>query len=294
MARVSHVFPGVPLGIRLLLVLLAGGLAGCGDNSGEAPSSGTGSAAGPSGKLVLTGSSTVAPLAAEIGKRFEAAHPGVRISVQAGGSGRGIADARSGVADIGMASRALKGEERSLHSTTIARDGIGLIVHRDNPLGTLGRDAVIALYTDETNNWSELGGPDAPVTVIHKSEGRATLEVFLAHFEMDNADVKPDMIVGHNQQGIKAVAGNPSAVGYVSIGAAEAEIERGTPIQLVAVGDAEPTRANVAEGSYPIARPLNFITKKTPTGLAKRFIEFTRSEPMHELIRDHYFVAASP
>ncbi|MGH7889036.1 MAG: substrate-binding domain-containing protein, partial [Thermodesulfobacteriota bacterium] len=59
------------------------------------------------GKLVLTGSSTVAPLAAEIGKRFEAQHPDVRIDVQTGGSSRGVADARQELADIGMVSRAL-------------------------------------------------------------------------------------------------------------------------------------------------------------------------------------------
>jgi phosphate transport system substrate-binding protein len=60
------------------------------------------------GKLVITGSTTVAPLAAEIGKRFESEHPAVRVDVQTGGSSRGIADARTGVADIGMASRSLK------------------------------------------------------------------------------------------------------------------------------------------------------------------------------------------
>ena len=48
------------------------------------------------GKLVLTGSSTVAPLASEIGKGFESENPGVRVDVQTGGSSRGIADARQG------------------------------------------------------------------------------------------------------------------------------------------------------------------------------------------------------
>lgn len=276
----------------LLPVALA--LCGCGGSSDGAASAGAGSNNEPTGKLVLTGSSTVAPLAAEIGKRFEAKHPGVRISVQAGGSGRGIADARSGVADIGMASRDLKGGERSLHSTTIARDGIGLIVHRENPVTALSRAQAVALYTDRVSNWSELGEPDAPVTVIHKAEGRATQEVFLAHFGLDNAEVEPDMIIGHNQQGIKAVAGNRHAVGYVSIGAAEAEIERGVPIKLVPVGGVEPTLASVAGGAYPVARPLNLITREKPRGLTRRFIEFARSEQMHELIGDHYFVPVSP
>ena len=36
-------------------------------------------------QLVITGSSTVAPLALEIGKRFESLHPGIRVDVQTGG-----------------------------------------------------------------------------------------------------------------------------------------------------------------------------------------------------------------
>lgn len=66
------------------------------------------------GKLVLTGSSTVGPLASELGKRFEALHSDVRIDVQTGGSGRGITDARQGLADIGKVSRALKDDEHDL------------------------------------------------------------------------------------------------------------------------------------------------------------------------------------
>ena len=90
-----------------------------------------------SGKLVLTGSSTVAPLAGELGKRFESLHPGVRVDVQMGGSSRGIADARQGLADIGMCSRALKETESDLLAFTIARDGICIIVHKKNPVTSL-------------------------------------------------------------------------------------------------------------------------------------------------------------
>ena len=75
-------------------------------------------------KLTLTGSSTVAPLASEMAKKFEAEHPEVRIDVQTGGSSRGFADAVQGLADIGMVSRALKDEETNkFQSYAIATDG---------------------------------------------------------------------------------------------------------------------------------------------------------------------------
>ena len=67
-------------------------------------------------KIVITGSSTVAPLISEIGKRFESLHSGIRVDVQTGGSSRGIADTRNGLADIGMVSRALTSQESDLQS----------------------------------------------------------------------------------------------------------------------------------------------------------------------------------
>src|SRR5688500_19203568 len=84
-------------------------------------------------KLVVTGASTIAPLASEIARRFESLHPGIRVDVQTGGSSRGINDARRGIADIGMVSRALKPEEKDLQAQAIAWDGGGIILHADNP-----------------------------------------------------------------------------------------------------------------------------------------------------------------
>ena len=97
----------------VLVTLLSGG---CDEQAG-----GGGSPAGDlRGRLVLTGSSTIAPLMSEIGKRFEMIHPDVRIDVQMGGSSRGVADARQGLADIGMVSRSLNDDESDLHGSLIA------------------------------------------------------------------------------------------------------------------------------------------------------------------------------
>jgi phosphate transport system substrate-binding protein len=83
----------------------------------------------------------------------------VRIDVQTGGTSRGIRDARSGLAHIGMVSRALKKEEETdLIPFTIAIDGLALIVHADNPLAELTRQQTIGIYTGKIGNWSELEG----------------------------------------------------------------------------------------------------------------------------------------
>ncbi|KAA5539769.1 phosphate ABC transporter substrate-binding protein [Roseiconus nitratireducens] len=243
-----------------------------------------------SGQLTLTGSSTVAPLAAEIAKRFERQHSKVRIDVQTGGSGKGIADVRRGVADIGMASRRLASDETDLTAHQIAADGVGLIVHQSNSIAELSPDQIIAIYTDKSNNWQDVGGDDKKITVVHKAEGRATLEVFLKHFGIDNPSVKSDVIVGENEHAIKTVAGTEGAIGYVSIGTAEADIESGVPIRLLPLDGVEAKTVNVASGAFPMSRPLNLVTADPSSQLAMEFIQFCQSADVHDLVKSQYFV----
>lgn len=239
--------------------------------------------------LTLTGSSTVAPLAAELGRRFEQSHL-VRVDVQSGGSSRGIADARAGHADLGMASRALDPSELDLIAFTIARDGVGLIVHGDCRLDGLSGDDVRAIYTGEVQDWSALGGAPGPITVVHKAAGRATLEVFLEHFGLAARDVRADLIAGENEQAIKTVAGTPGAIGYVSIGTAEVDIEAGVSIKLLALDGVPASTAAVADGSYAMARPLNLVSTSDPSPLARAFIDFARDEGQADLVRRESFV----
>lgn len=254
-------------------------LTGCGQSTSE--------------KLVLTGSSTVAPLVSEIALRYESQHPGIRIDVQTGGSSRGVNDTRSGLADIGMVSRSLKASEEGLSANIIAWDGITLILHQDNPVTALTRQQVIDIFTGKVQNWREVGGKNEAIVVVNKAEGRSTLELFLKHFGLKNSEVDADIVIGDNQQGLKTVAGNPLAIGYVSIGAAAYEFEHGAPINLLAINGVEATLANVEKGVFPIARPLNLIIKDSDSKLAADFIAFAQSSKVNDLILNQYFIPAN-
>ncbi|KAB2943113.1 MAG: phosphate ABC transporter substrate-binding protein [Hyphomicrobium sp.] len=246
------------------------------------------------GKLVITGSSTVAPLAAEIAKRFEEKNPGKRIDVQSGGSSRGISDARSGLADIGMVSRALRSDEADLKAFAIARDGVSLILHRDNVVSALSDQQIVDIYTGKITDWAQVGGKVGRITVVNKAEGRSTLELFLHHFKFKASDIKAQVVIGDNQQGIKTVAGNPGAIGYVSIGTAEFEVGAGTPIKLLGMAGVAASVENVRNGSFPLARPLNLVTSAEPQGLAKAFIDFVQSADVQDLVEEQYFVPLGP
>jgi phosphate transport system substrate-binding protein len=246
-------------------------------------------------QLVITGASTIAPLAAEIAKRFERLHPGTRVDVQSGGSSRGIADVRRGLADIGMVSRELKADELDLRATTIARDGVCIIVHRDNPVAELSDEQIRSIYLGQIENWKDVGGVDAKIIVVNKAEGRSTLELFLSHFGLQNRDIRADVVIGENEQGIKTVSGNPDAIGYVSIGTAQYDASENVAIKLLPLGGVAASIETVLSGSFPLARPLNLVTTPEPSApLVEAFLRFAASPEVHDLVREQYFVPLAP
>lgn len=249
-----------------------------------------GAFAGDEGKLLLTGSSTMTPLMKEIAKRFEAIHPGARIEVQAGGSGRGIADVRQGKADIGMASRPLTDAEQDLFGFAIARDGVCIILHRDNPVKTLTSRQIVDIFTGRTTNWKKVGGRDAPVTVLNATAGYSSAELFIHHFKINHSEIKAHQTVGDNPTRIKSISENPNAIVYVSVGEAERKARAGAPIKLLPVDGVAATSRNVRSGNFPISRPLLLVTSSLPKGLAKEFIEFSLSPQVADLILAHDFV----
>lgn len=271
----------------LMLCCVLSLLQSCGSNASRGNSSTTEQAQ----KLIITGSSTVGPLVSEMGKRFEAQNPEFRVDVQTGGSSRGLSDTEQGLADIGMVSRELKdGEIEGRRVFTIALDGVSPIVNADNPLTEIDRQQVIEIYTGKIANWQEITGKDAPITVVNKSEGHSTLELFLKHFQLEPEQVEATVIIGDNQQGIKTVAGNVDAIGYVSIGAASYSIEQDVPIKLLKLDGVEAKVETVIDGSFPLSRPLNLVTQGEPNPLAREFLDFVLAEENHDLIRAQNFV----
>ncbi|MFT5127737.1 MAG: phosphate transport system substrate-binding protein, partial [Rhodothermales bacterium] len=206
------------------------------------------------------------------------------------GSSRGIADARRGTAEIGMASRALNAEESDLQAHAIARDGICMIVHADNPATGLSRAHVRETYSGAIAGWSDIGGDALPITVVHKADGRSTQELFLKHYELAAPEVNADVIIGDNEQGIKTVAGSAGCIGYVSIGAAEFAAGDGSPIRLLPVGGVTPSTENVANRSFPLSRDLSFVTAGKISPLAQDFIDFAQSAAVRDLIEAQFFV----
>lgn len=241
-------------------------------------------------RLVLTGSSTLAPAMAELGRRFQSLHPGLTVQVEAGGSSRGAADARSGKADIGMVSRALHPDEKALFAFTIARDGIALVVHRDNPVKALGREQVIGIFRGQIRSWKAVGGADAAIQVAARTPGHSSLELFSFYFGLSPQDLRSDRSAGDNAEALAAVLQDSRVITFVSVGAVERAIKQGKPLRALPVDGVEATAASLRSGEYPLARPLNLVTRAVPKGAARAFIEYLQSERGRALLESFDFV----
>jgi phosphate transport system substrate-binding protein len=285
--------------ILLISLVVVALLAGCGTTpeptqapqATEAPAAEPtqAPAAGLSGNLSLAGSTTVQPLAEVLAEAFMEMYPNVVIEVQGGGSSVGVTSAGEGTVDIGMASRAIKDSEfetfADLQVFTIARDGIAIVTNPDTELPSLSVAQVRDIFAGQITNFSEVGGPDAPITVVSREEGsgtRAAFEELVMEHEEEKVITENALLQQSNGQVRTTVATTPNTIGYLSFGFLD---ESTSPVPIDGV---EPTVDNVKNDSYPIARPLNMLTQGAPSDLAQAFLDFILSDAGQEIVAEDY------
>jgi phosphate transport system substrate-binding protein len=247
-------------------------------------------AGGAEGKLSLAGSTTVQPLAEVLGEAFMALYPEVVIEVQGGGSSVGVTSAGEGTVDIGMASRAIKDSEfetfPELQVFVIARDGIAIVTNPGIELPSLSIEQVASIFAGEITNFSEVGGPDALITVVSREEGSGTRAAF-EELVMEAGDEEKvisenALLQQSNGQVRTTVSTTPNTIGFLSFGFLD---DSTAPVPIDGV---EPTVDNVKNDSYPIARPLNMLTQGEPGELAQAFLDFILSDEGQEIVAEDY------
>ena len=251
--------------------------------------------------LRITGSTTVNVVIAEAAETLRA-RTGMTILVDTtGGSTGGVSSAADGRADLGMSSRPIDQRDRQRHpdadlrAISIGADAIALVVSRDvweGGVRSLSAGQLRGIYEGRIRNWNQVGGPDQRLVFFNKEPGRGTWEVFV-DFLYGAAAKAPPMAhpeVGANEEVRSKVGGTRGALSFVSAPWVDGErvfalaLEIG-PGQLVT-----PTVAAMANGSYPLGRPLFVISNGEPSPTAARMIEFLLASEGRELVRRHGFV----
>jgi phosphate transport system substrate-binding protein len=249
--------------------------------------------AGPTalkGRLAIGGSHTMLPLVIDIARRFEGVHPAVRIEVMGGGSGKGVIDLRAGSIDLAMMSRGLIDSERGLYSFPIARDGIAVVVHRDNPVKSLNKRQLGDLLTGRIATWKVLGGRAAPVHIAWRGKGQGSSELVLEHLNLQHEQIGRHTLMISNTDAIKFVAGDPDAVTVVSLGESERSARAGVAIKLLPYNGVQASSRTVANQTYALTRPLTLVSRGLPAGLHKQFIDYALSSHVADLHLKHDFI----
>ena len=169
-------------------VAAAAALTACGGSASSAAASSTSTAAGSaasstaaalSGNVATGGSTSMKNVIAALTEGFAEVEPGVTVSYDPTGSGAGITGATDKTLDIGLSSRALKDDEKAdVDGTTIALDGIAIIVNNASKVEDLTVDQLKQMFTGEITNWSEVGGDDGEIVLIGREAGSGTRDGF--------------------------------------------------------------------------------------------------------------------
>ncbi|WP_227765506.1 phosphate ABC transporter substrate-binding protein [Zhaonella formicivorans] len=259
------------------LVLMLGLLVGCGKAKSDSQGDGL------SGSINIAGSTSVQPLSDELAQAFMDENPDVKINVVGGGSSAGIKAAQEGTADIGASSRELEEGEKNVKIFEIAKDGIAVVVNPANELDNLTLDQVAKIFLGEINNWSQVGGKDAPITVVTREDGSGTRGAFEEIVLGKDKQIFSGAAIQNSTGAVRtAVASDPNSIGYVSIGALSEDVK---PIMIDGV---EATEENVLAGKYKISRPFLYLTKEEPTGVVKAFIDWVLSDEGQAIVGEEY------
>ena len=263
-------------------------------------------------QIHFCGSSSLAPVIASVGASFQAeydtwdkvnpafpARP-VDIAVTSGGSGDGPSSVADGTADFGMLARSVRDGEREALGEgyaeyPVAYDALTISINRENPLSkvrdSLSVDLIRRIFSGEIAFWDELE-PSLPhqeiVLVIRDLSGGAA-EVFEKNV-MQGTPISADAIQSPSMGALAAkIAENPYAIGYAGYGVYQLNQEK---LYAFSVDGIAATEEHILDGSYPIQRPVQFVTNRPLRPEEQAFVDYIFSDTGREIVRENGYIPA--
>ena len=261
----------------------------CGGSASSAAASSTSTAAGStasstaaalSGNVATGGSTSMKNVIAALTEGFAEVEPGVTVSYDPTGSGAGITGATDKTLDIGLSSRALKDDEKAdVDGTTIALDGIAIIVNNASKVEDLTVDQLKQMFTGEITNWKDVGGDDGDIVLVGREAGSGTRDGFESITDTKDACQYRQELTSTGDV-ITTVSQNPNAIGYASLAAIK------DSVKALTVNGVAPTEATVKDGTYLVQRPFVLVTKEgvALSETAQKFFDFATSADAASII----------
>ena len=260
----------------LLISVFAAGLAltGCGGNdAGES---------GSSGKITVSGSSALLPLAKDAAKKFKAKNDQVSITLNAGGSGTGLKQVSEGSVDIGNSDVFAKeklpeAKAAELVDYKVAVTVMAPVVSKE--IGTnvksLTKAQLQDIFTGKVTNWKDVGGLDEAVVLITRPSTSGTRALF-TKYALDGKEELSNKSMETDDSGtlVQTVSQTKGAIGYVAL----SYLMNNNTVTPLAIDGVEPILDNVYNGKYPVWGYEHMYTKGEAAGAVKAFIDFIMSK----------------
>ena len=263
----------------LLVVTLFAGCSDTGGSSGE----------GLAGVVKTGGSTSVEKVMNALIYQFQDDNKDVKIDYEPNGSGDGINNTISGLYEIGHSSRELRtdGSENGLDAMAYAIDGIAIVTNKANAIDNLSKEQLNGIYTGSIINWSEVGGSDAPITVITRESGSGTRDAFaeIIGLEKGGGNIIASASVADNTGAIQTqVSSNPSAIGYMSFSDVDTSKVNTVKYESVAI-----STDTLKDGTYELKREFYLLTKTgaTISPAAQAFMDFIMSDAGQQIVKDN-------
>lgn len=196
------------------------------DSSSSSSSASSDAKSKSEGTVSTDGSTSMEKVIGALGEAFEEANKGISFTYNPTGSGSGIEAVTAGRCDIGLSSRALKDDEKSkgLKETTLALDGIAIIVNPQNSVSNLSLDDITKIYKGEVTNWKDVGGSDGEIVLIGREASSGTRDGFESITKTkDKCQYRQELTSTGDV--ITAVSQNPNAIGYASLASVKESVK---------------------------------------------------------------------
>lgn len=260
----------------LLISVFAAGLAltGCGGNDAGESS--------PSGKVTVSGSSALLPLAKDAAQKFKAKNDQVSITLNAGGSGTGLKQVSEGSVDIGNSDVFAKEKLPEAKAAELVDHKVAVTVMApvvSKEIGTnvksLTKAQLQDIFTGKVTNWKDVGGPDEAVVLVTRPSTSGTRALF-TKYALDGKEELSNKSMETDDSGtlVQTVSQTKGAIGYVAL----SYLMNNNTVTPLAIDGVEPTLDNVYNGKYPVWGYEHMYTKGEATGAVKAFIDFIMSK----------------
>lgn len=243
--------------------------------------------------IIISGSDTMYELNENLAKQFMKEHPEISVYVKGGGTKLGIDDLINDRCDIAAASRNLRPDESKLLAEyygslalvyLIAKDGLSIFVNPNNIVNDLTVDQIRDIFSGKINNWKQVGGKDTVISVVTRNPNSGTYLFFKEHVLEGENYSENSISFNTTKEVTDYISKNIFSIGYGGMGYNEGVIQ-------IRVNGVNPSEQNVRNDSYPITRYLHYLTRKSPSGSVKKYIDWVLSPTGQNIMRKSGFIS---